>query len=328
VPKIAALAALATEVTVLAASADASALPSNSRFRRFEAPTRIGRGLRFESALAREFVLKPRPAAVVAHMCPIYAVLAAPLARALGVPILLWYAHWHASPTLRAAERVSTAVLTVDRRSFPLASRKLRPIGHGIDVAEFPCVEPARGHGGVRVLALGRYSPAKGLAAIVHGIHLALERGADVSLDVHGPTLSQGERRHRAEIERLVDELGVGGRVRLRDPVPRSALPALFREHDVLVNNMRPGATDKVVFEAAASCLPVLASSPAFEGFLEERFRFAPDDAVGLAERLTEFATTDQAARAEIGRALRRRVVEHHSVEHWAGQVVMTAGDG
>src|SRR3712207_8543280 len=40
---------------------------------------------------------QPRPLAVLAHMCPIYAALAAPLARALGVPVLLWYTHPHAS---------------------------------------------------------------------------------------------------------------------------------------------------------------------------------------------------------------------------------------
>jgi hypothetical protein len=38
------------------------------------------------------------------------------------------------------AERVSTRVLTVDRSSFPLASPKVTPIGHGIDVAALPCV--------------------------------------------------------------------------------------------------------------------------------------------------------------------------------------------
>ena len=46
-----------------------------------------------------------------------------------------------------AAERASTAVTTVDYRSFPFPSKKLRAIGHGIDLAEFPCSPPREGEG-------------------------------------------------------------------------------------------------------------------------------------------------------------------------------------
>ena len=59
--------------------------------------------------------------------------------RPLGIPLVLWFTHWRASPLLRAAAAVSTAVASVDRRSFPLDSSKVHAIGHGIDLAEFPC---------------------------------------------------------------------------------------------------------------------------------------------------------------------------------------------
>src|SRR4029079_19078733 len=102
-------------------------------------------------------------------MCPIYAVLAAPLARPLGVDVLLWFTHWRKSPLLRAAERVSTKVLSVDERTFPLRSRKLVAIGHGIDVSGFQCVErPERSP--LTLLALGRTSPAKGLETILRAV--------------------------------------------------------------------------------------------------------------------------------------------------------------
>src|ERR671930_2795705 len=106
VPKIAALAARVDEVAVLAGGAVPGALPPNCRVRSFAAPTKVGRGLKFEAALAEE--LRARPVAVVAHMCPIYAVLAAPLARALGVPVLLWFTHWRASRIPRAAGGLSS----------------------------------------------------------------------------------------------------------------------------------------------------------------------------------------------------------------------------
>jgi len=309
-----------TEVSVLAGGADGSALPTNSRVHLFAASTKVGRGLRFEVALARELARKPRPAAVIAHMCPIYAVLAAPLARPLGVPVLLWYTHWHASPTLRAAERLSSIVLSVERRSFPLASGKLHAIGHGIQLSEFPCSErvPVRS---LRLLALGRYSPAKGLDIILKAL-----ADADARLLVRGPALTKADQAHRRELEGLTEELGLQDRVSLEGPVTRTRVPSLLADADLLVNNMRAGAADKVVYEAAASCVPVVASNPVFDDLLPPELRFARDDPVELAARLREFASLDGPARVAIGRALREHVAERHSVEGWAAGVLAAAG--
>src|SRR4249920_597750 len=297
VPKIRALAELVDEVVVLADGAVEGVLPQNCRVRTFRAGLKAVRGARFETALARELRGLRGDGAVVAHMCPIYAVLAAPLVRPLGVPLVLWFTHWRSSRLLQLAERVSTAVTSVDERSFPIPSTKLRAIGHGIDLEEFPCSAPRMGEG-MRLLALGRYSTAKGL-------------------DVHGPELSDDEHAHRAELEQLVAALGLEERVTIGDPVPRADIPSHFATHDALVNNMRAGAPDKVVYEAAASCLPVLASNPVFDDLLPSELRFDRDDPESLAERLR---TLDRRRRPE----LRELVVRNHSVAHWADGLLAT----
>jgi glycosyltransferase involved in cell wall biosynthesis len=323
VPKLRALAPLVAEVVVLADGAVEEALPANCRVRIFRSRTKAGRGGRFETALARELGgLRGGRGAVVAHMCPIYAVLAAPVVRPLRVPLVLWFTHWKTSPLLRAAERLSTAVASVDRRSFPLESRKLHAIGHGIDLDEFPCVAPAEGEGSLRLLALGRYSRAKGLDTVLRAVAAIPE----ASLDAHGPTLSDDERAHRGELERLVRDLELDGRVTLADAVPRSQLPELFRKHDALVNNMRAGAPDKVVYEAAASCVPVLASNPVFDSLLEPEQRFAREEVDNLAERIRALASLTADERAALGRRLRGRVEESHSVESWARGILRAAG--
>jgi len=321
VPKLVALAARVDEVVVLADGAVPDALPANCRVRTFGARSKAGRGARFEAALAAE-LRGLRGGAVVAHMCPIYAVLAAPLVRPLRIPLVLWYTHWRGSGLLRAAERASTAVASVDRRSFPLPSKKVCAIGHGIDLGEFSCVErDGNGDGSLRALALGRYSPAKGLDVVVHAV-----AATDVRLTVYGPTLTPLEREHRATLGQLVDALGVGDRVRLEGPVPRARVPELFGEADLLVNNMRAGAPDKVVYEAAASCLPVVASNPVFDELLEPELRFARDDPDELVARLREFEARDAAARRELGQRLREKVAAHHSAETWAEGILRAAG--
>jgi len=306
IPKIRALAARVDELVVLAQSVRGDGLPDNVDLRVFGSAARAGRGLRFERELARAL-----PAgAVVAHMIPLYVLLAAPLVRPRRIPLVLWYTHWNATWKLRAAERLATAVVTVDRRSFPLDSVKVRPIGHGIDVNEFACADRAAGDD-VRALVLGRYSPAKGLPAILE----AVGRVDGVTLEIHGAALSDLEREHRCDLQRFGYELG--------DAVPRAHLPELFARSDVLVNNMRAGAPDKVVYEAGAACLPVLASNPVFdELFAELPLSFERDDPASLAERLRWFASLSAEERAQIGRALRERVALRHSVETWADGVL------
>ena len=313
VSKLRALAARVDELVVVADSSVPGALPSNCTVRPFRADHRVGRGLRFEAALAAE-LRRGRPAAVLAHMCPIYAVLAAPLARPFGVDVFLWFTHWRRSGLLRAATRVSTKVLSVDARTFPLRTTKLVPIGHGIDVADLPCVDrPAREP--LTLLALGRTSPAKGLVTIIR----AVARVPEVRLVVHGASLTEEERTHKLGLERLVLEERVLDRVTIGGPIPRHGVPGLYAQVDALVNDMREGATDKVVYEAAATCLPVIASNASFDTLLPDDLRFEHGDVDGLATAIRRLREID---RNDVGRRLRGRVLADHSVETWAERVV------
>jgi glycosyltransferase involved in cell wall biosynthesis len=310
IPKIRALSERVDELVVLAQSGCAEELPGGVELRTFDADTRLGRGVRFERALG---VALPADA-VVAHMIPLYVVLAAPLVLPRRTPLVLWFTHWRASALLRLAARLATAIVSVDRRSFPLDSAKVRPIGHGIDVSEFPCVA-AREHRPLRAVVLGRYSPAKGLPTILEAV-----RAVDgLELELHGAALSDLEERHRRELEHFGVELGAA--------VPRAEVPRLFAQADLLVNNMRAGAPDKVVYEAAASCLPVLASNPVFdELFGELPLSFAREHPESLVERLRWLLSLSADERQRIGDTLRERVVARHSVESWADGVLGAVG--
>ena len=310
IPKLRTLAARVDELVVLAQSVAPAELPSNVEVRSFGAQSRAGRVVRFERELMRAL-----PAdAVVAHMIPAYVLLAAPLARPRRIPLLLWYTHWKASKQLRVAARLATAIVSVDRRSFPLESAKVRPIGHGIDVNEFPCTE-RQNHNVVRALVLGRYSPAKGLM----NVFKAISETDGVEVEVHGAALNAFEQRHRD-----VDLSGFG--IPLGGAVPRAEVPVLFARSDVLINNMEAGAPDKVVYEAAAACLPVLASNPVFDDLFDGYpLFFERESFESLADRLRWFIGLSPDERAEIGRTLRERVARNHSVETWADGVLAAA---
>lgn len=291
VPKLRALAGRVERLVVLTLHAGRHELPANVRVRVLASSRRASRGLRFAAALAAE-----RPDAVLAHMAPVYAVLAAPF----GAPVGLWFTHPRDSRLLRLATRLSRVVLTVDERSFPFVSPKVRAIGHGIDVGSFRCVEPAPREA-LRLVALGRFSPVKRYALIER----AVRRVDRVEVDFVGPVLSDADRACRASLGRT------------RDAVGWSAVPELLSGYDGLVSATEAGSADKAVFEAAAACLPVLASAPALASLLPPELRFADEDE--LVDRLEWLKTADRPA---LGARLRERVVRDHSVDTWADRVV------
>lgn len=313
VAKIRALAARCEEVVVLADSIDETVLPENCRAASFAAPSQLGRGARYLAALAPE--LAQRPVAVVTHMSPIYALLAAPLTKSMRVPLLLWYTQQAAGgQALRNAERVVDVILTVDRRSVPLSSPKIRAIGHGIDVAGIQCV-PERRPPLRRLLGLGRYAPVKGWDISLR----ALAELPDATLTIHGPQLTDADHAYRPELEALAVELGVDDRVTFGSEVSHALVPQLLGLADALVNPTHGNSADKVVYEAAAACLPVFAASPVFDTLLPESLRFHGDFPHSLALRIAGYEGGG-------GRELRERVVAEHSVDHWADRVLGAAG--
>ena len=126
-----------------------------------------------------------KPVAVVAHMSPIFALLAAPLTKPLRVPLLLWFTQQGAG-AVAAGGRARRRPRAHGRRPHGAAqSPKVRAIGHGIDVAALPCVAerrpPLR-----RLLGLGRYAPVKGWETVLR----ALPELPDATLSLHGPLLT------------------------------------------------------------------------------------------------------------------------------------------
>jgi glycosyltransferase involved in cell wall biosynthesis len=319
VPMVRALAAEVDEITVLALGSAPSGLPDNCRVVTFGAPTQLARGRRFAAALRNE--LRPRPRAVIAHMSPIYAVLAAPLCRPRGVPVVLWFTHWRPSALLRVAVWSSTAIATAHQSSFPLRSRKVVGLGHAIDVDALACRPAPAETQSVRALALGRTARIKGLEVAIAAVRLARSRGTNVELEIRGASENAAEEAHRHELLELA-----GDGVHVEGAVPWTELPRVFARTNLLVNATRSGSLDKSVLEACASCVPAVASSPGFAELLPDSLRFAPDDIEQLAERLVAFAALEAADRSELGHELRRRVEEQHSVKTWAKRLLELAG--
>jgi glycosyltransferase involved in cell wall biosynthesis len=326
VAQVAAIARRVDEVVVVADRIVLSELPPNGRAHSFHGRTKVGRGLRLLRSVASELPGLRRGGAVVAHMCPVYAIVVAPLVRPARVPLVMWWSHWKMDAVVRTAERVCTRVVSVAPGTFPGRSGKLVTIGQAIDVESFHehrrslTDEPT-----LRALVLGRYSPAKGVGTILRAVRLALDRGVDIRLDVYGPAPNEEARLERDALQQAVDQLEIGGHVQLHDAIARAEVIRLLGASDLLVNNA-PGGADRVVYEAGASGIPVLASNRAHADFLDPAAFFDREDAEGLADRLAGLAALSPGERDEIGRRLRDRVQRENSVDSWATGLLTAAG--
>jgi glycosyltransferase involved in cell wall biosynthesis len=326
---VTALADRLSAVTVIAneVATPLPALPANvtvASLGKERGASQIARGLRYERLLAGA-ARRGRADALLAHMCPEYLDLAAPVAKAFRFPSMLWFAHPARSQALTVADRLADAVLTSLPGAYPIDSSKVHVIGQATDVRNLsPCAERT-GEGPLRVVAIGRTSPAKRFDVVIRA---AAMDGRDVEVRVVGPSVTPEEERHRLELVALVDRLGVGKRVRIVPGVPPVEVRDVICDADVLVNAMVAGSGDKVVFEAAALGRPVVVSNPAFRGLLADLpldLTFPEGQASILAERLHTIANADAATIHEVTETLRGRVEREHSLEHWADAVVEIA---
>ena len=165
---------------------------------------------------------------------------------------------------------------------------------------------------------------------MIQALAVATERGLDAQLEVRGPHLTEDEEAHRQELVATVAESEIlRDRVRIEPPLARDEIPARLRASHALLSATQPRESetlDKVVYEAAACGVPVIASNTALDEFLagvQVELRFKARDSEGLANTLLAFAAAGPTARRDAGAELRRRVVAGHSLESWADAVTM-----
>ena len=316
VAKLRALAAQVDELVVLSLGAVPGSLPRTAASRRSAAASKATRGLRFARALAPEL----RGAdAVLAHMCPIYAVLAAPLARPLRVPVLLWFAHWRASPLLRAATAASTNVLSVDTPLVPARDAEARP-ARPRDRLRRARVQPAS-----RRRRAARDRPRPHLAGEgARDDHSRRQRGTgDATRRLRHLRQRRGARAPRRA--RAPDRRARAGRPR-RDPRSGPARPdrrAPRRRRRARQQHARRRSRQGRLrglreLPARARVEPVLRralrgdrAAASLRARVGRRARRPPAGARGARA---------QQERATIGRTLRERAVASHSVDSWAAR--------
>lgn len=289
-----------------------------------EGADRLRRFVNFNRVVA-PLVLRRHVNLVFVHMCPIYAVLAAPWAKLARVPMMMWYSHAHVSITLRLAHTLSACVLTASPESYSLPGEKVRMMGHGIDLQAFHPAELPLQNLRPRVITVGRISPVKDYVTLIEAANwLANRMGRDVEFQIVGDAPTQEARAYFNDLRARVAAYGLKDRVAFVGPVPNQETPRYYRQADAFVNMQAQGGVGKAVLEAMACGLPCVLCTPAFNGQLGD---FVPEvvfqerDAGDLAQKLVNVLDMRPERRRELSQLV-RRIAEQHSVDRLMEQMV------
>lgn len=305
------LASRADKVTVLTLREGEWDLPEQVDVEAPAARWKVVRNIRF---VLRMWWLILRHKAVFFHMCPEYAIAGAPLARLLGRKTLLWYTHRSVTRRLRLAVALTDRTYTAAKESCAVDSPRVEVTGHGIPIPEH--VVSLRANGTVRLLSIGRISPIKAFHQVIDAAAQLIARGISVELSIVGAPMMPTDPQYHKELMAQVERLGLGARVHFLGAVPPAQVAQLFAEHDLLVN-MSANGPDKVVYEAAAHGLPVIAALPAFVplfGSHAPLLHVPVGNVEALVDHVASFSGLPLAERVRLAADLRAGVMVSHSL--------------
>jgi glycosyltransferase involved in cell wall biosynthesis len=259
------------------------------------------------------------------HMMPLFGVLAAPVLKPLGVPMVQWYTHSFTPWPIRWSHRMVDHVVTASPESFTLPSRKVRVTGHGIPTARFTRRMEEQTPAGVpTILAVGRVSPVKRYDLLVSAAAKLRERAVDFQLFILGGLRAAGDDAYQRAIASQITSSGLQAHVHMVGAVSREEMAAWYRRADLLVHVCDSGL-DKAVLEAMSCEVPVVTSGRSFKELLVDvgsSVSVPHGDVDAIAAAIETHLAMAPVARRELGRRLRRIVVEGHDQERLVTQVL------
>ena len=276
---------------------------------------RIRYALRFYKLI---FQLRNRYDAVFVHMNPEYVVLGGFLWRLWRKRIALWFIHPRRSFSLRIASLFAHVILSATPKSVPIRTRKVLPVGLGIDTNAFAPLSIAQR--GRTILSLGRLDAVKKIDVLVEALAALHEENISFHADIYGtPTDPKSNYAH--DVRNAMAPLSLEGVLQLHEAVPNDQTPALYRAHAVFVNLTETGSFDKAIAEALASGCIVVAANESLRGAIPEAF-MSDGTIEGTAQAIKAALEMAPKEQADISARNRAYAEEHFSLQKLIPRIV------
>ena len=269
------------------------------------------------------FKYVPRCDGIFAHMSPIFAVTAWPVAALFRKKIVLWYLHRSVTWRLKLAEKLVYKIATASRESVMLKSSKIIEVGHGINARLFK-TERNWSKDSTSIISVGRISPIKGLETLIQAIGAVSNSNQNIKLQIVGKPIMRGDNDYFSQLKKLVSDLGLSRFVEFRGFVPYKNIADIYRDADISVNLTPKGGIDKVVLESMATGCLTLTSNPVmakYFGHNASQFIFNHGDVKDLKDKLECLICLPSLEKDNLSRYLVESVQNNHSLVNCINQI-------
>lgn len=259
------------------------------------------------------------------HMIATFSVMAAPLLKTRGVPLVTWHAHPELNWILRGAHHLSDCMVTSLSTAYPLRSHKVVVVGQGIDTLLFvpdgqvPDDPPL-------ILCVGRLSPVKDHPTLLQAVDLMRRRcPRPFRVVIVGGAARSSDQAYIASLHDIVRTKQLEEIVRFERPVPLDELPEVYRRCTVHVNMTPVGSGDKVAWEAMSCGKPCVVTNSGFRetlGPYANMLMSRQRDPEDLAAKLMTILDLPPGARQDVGAYLRQQVIRLHGLDRLADRLV------
>lgn len=268
--------------------------------------------------------------AVFVHMNKEYILLGGILWRLWGKKIGLWYLHKSVDLKLRVAALLANIIFTASPESCRLKSKKVKIVGHGVDVDKFRENERRTVLRKFKILNVGRISPIKNQKLLIEAVNILVNQKniTDLRVEFIGAPVYEKDRLYHQELTSLVENYGLREYIKFAGSAPNREIASRYLSSDLSVNLCPTGGMDKVVLESMAAGVPALALNKTFISVFGEhasRLILQEPDAAELAEKIIEQMEMSPDEKKLLGDALSkiaqnnfslRRVVEKVLAEY------------
>ena len=317
--QVEAIARRVDEVVVVADRIVQAALPANARAHSFRSRTKArSRAAARGGGWARAARLTPRPRSRRAHMVPVCTRSSSRRSSARRAsPLLMWWSHWKMDQWSAWQSGCVRKIVTVGPTTFPWPPETSCLSARGDRRPEsFPSAAKGPRTGGSCASSSWAVTrPRKESARSCRAVRIALDRGADLRLDVFRPALTGEARAERATLQQLLTELELARPGALgRDSYPHGGDRPLGRRRSACQqcsaarsHRLRPEQPESPCSHRTG---PMQTCSSRTPSTIETTSRSWREDR-GDCRTLTGRARRDR-------REIRIRVAQEHSVDSWA----------
>jgi len=206
---------------------------------------------------------------VFVHMNPEYVVFGGIIWRLLNKKIGFWYTHKSVTCSLCLAEKFSQLIFTASVESFRIKSKKIKVVGHGIDVYLFkPGIEEIAIRN--KILMIGRISETKNQLNLLETFTEINKTFPDYILYFIGSVLTEADKIYENKIKDFLKNNIIKKRVVFCGSLNQAEVANYLSQARLLVNLSSTGSLDKDVLEALSCKVPVITSNKAFINLIPE----------------------------------------------------------